>query len=107
MQLSGRERDQRAEGLGFPGRKAEGKERGGRGEKVLKLLTLRTYRVFPERLERWMAHQLRAFAALPKDVSSDPSTYIWQLMTASKSSSKRSNVLFWQPSTHTDTHMHK
>lgn len=51
---SGREGDQRVEGLGFPGRKAEGKERGGRGEKVLKLRTLRTYKVSPERLERWL-----------------------------------------------------
>lgn len=95
------------EGLGFPGRK-EGRRQGegwawGESSKVSNTEDLQSV----SREAGEMAHQLKAFAALPKDISSDPSTYIWQLMTAYKSSSKRSNVLFWQPSTHRDTHMHK
>jgi hypothetical protein len=63
----------------------EGERREARREereKVLKLLTLKLQSISRKAGE--MAHQLRALAALPKDLSSDPSTHTRQLATACK-----------------------
>jgi len=72
---------------GISTRKAGGRERGERTggkeeEKVLTLLTLKLQSISREAGE--MAHQLRALAALPEDLSSDPSTHTRQLTAAYK-----------------------
>ena len=43
---------------------------------------------------REMVHQLRALAALPKDLSSVPNTHIGQLTTTCNSSSRRPTAPF-------------
>ena len=56
------------------------------------------------------AQWLRAHVVLAKDLSLVPNTHIRQLTATCKSSSKRSNALFWplcaQGQTYTHTHTH-
>lgn len=53
-----------------------------------------------------MDQQLRVLAILPEDPISVPSTHIWWLRTACKSSSRESDTLLWPPwaLAHTCTH---
>lgn len=52
-----------------------------------------------------MALPLRAWAALPEDLSLIPSTNVGQLTTLPNSRSRESDILFWLSEAH--THMHR
>lgn len=44
-----------------------------------------------------MTQQLTVHTALAEDLNMIPSTHVQKLMTASNSSSKESDILFWPP----------